>query len=90
MNQVDSAFQLVRHWLLELLAVLGGIFALVEDFAHEAMLRMGVPGNIQGPIMLVVAVLFIIAVLRLMGGLLRLLLVVLLILFLLHILNLGV
>ncbi len=91
MNQVNNAFRMVSHWLAELLAVFAGIFGVIEAACHDFMTRAGVPSNIQSVILLVVAILFIIAVLRLFGGVLRLLIVVLLILFLLHIVapNLG-
>ncbi len=85
MNQVNNAFQLVSHWLGELLAVFAGVFGVIEVFCQDLMTRIGVPNNIQGFVLIAVGVLFIIAVLRLFGGVLRLLIVVLLILFLLHI-----
>jgi len=91
MNQINDAFRMVSHWLAELLAVFAGIFGVIEVALHDFMTRLGVPSNIQSVILLVIGVLFIIAVLRLFGGVLRLLIVVLLILFLLHIVapNLG-
>ena len=91
MNQVNDAFRLVSHWLAELLAVFAGIFGVIEVYCHDFMTRMGVANDIQSIVLIVVGVLFILAVLRLFGGVLRLLIILLLILFLLHIVapNLG-
>ncbi len=92
MNSVDQALQLVKHWLGVLLAFLFSVFAAIEGFLHVTMTQAGIPGGLQSLVILVVAILFIVAVLRLFGGVLRLLLILFLVLLLLHVLlpNLGI
>jgi hypothetical protein len=92
MNSVDQALQTVKTWLRELLAFLFRVFTAIEGFLHATMTQAGIPGGVQSLVILVVAILFIVAVLRLFGGIIRLLLVLFLILLLLHVLvpNLGI
>ncbi len=85
MDQVNSAFRLVGHWVGELLTVLISIFGVVEGAAHNAMTRAGLPSDLQEVVLLGIGVVFVLAALRVFGGLLRLLIIVLLILFLLHV-----
>ncbi len=91
MDQVNSALQIVGRWLAELLGVFAGVFGVIEVALHRFMNSIGVPANLQTVIVIIIAVLFIVAVLRLFGGVLRLLIAVLLILFLIHLIapNLG-
>jgi hypothetical protein len=86
MNAVDQALQTLTYWLRAFLGVLIGLFAIIENFLHNIMSQIGIPANFQSLLILVVAVLFIVGVLRAFGGVIRLLLVVFLILLVLHIL----
>ncbi len=86
MNQTNSALATVEQWLRAILAFFVNIFGVIETALRQLLDQVGVPGNVQSVVILVVMVLFIVAVLRLFGGLFRILLVLFLILLALHIL----
>ena len=86
MGQVDQALGTVANWLRALLGLFLGLFGVLDVFLRHALARAGVPGSAQAAIILVAAVVFIAAVLRLFGGVFRILLVVFLILLMLHVL----
>lgn len=86
MSPVDQALQTVIGWFRVVLGVFLAVFGVIEAFLRTLLVQLGVPGRLQGTIILVVAVLFIVIVLRLFGGFFRILLVVFLILLILHIL----
>ena len=86
MNQTGGALATVETWLAAILAFFVGIFAVIEQALRQVLDQAGVPGNVQGIVILVVMVLFIIAVLRFFGGFFRILLLLFLILLVLHIL----
>ena len=91
MNQTGDALGTVEYWIRAVIGFFAGIFGVIEDFLHQVLGRIGVPGNVQAIVILVVAILFIVAILRIFGGFFRILLVLFLILLVLHILlpNLG-
>ncbi len=86
MDFVDEALHTVGTWLELLIGVLLGLFGVIEGFIRSILLQAGIPENLQRIIMLVVAVLLIIGIVRVFGGVLRFLLVLFLILLALHIL----
>jgi hypothetical protein len=86
MDFVNGALHTVETWLELLIGVLLGVFGVIEGFIRSILVQAGIPANLQQIIMLVVAVLLIIAILRLFGGVLRFLLVLFLILLALHVL----
>ena len=86
MDLVNEALHTVETWLELLIGVLLGVFGVIEGFIRSILVQAGIPANLQQIIMLVVAVLLIIAILRLFGGVLRFLLVLFLILLALHVL----
>lgn len=92
MNQTDGALGTVEYWFRALIAFLVNIFGVVETALRQLLNQLGVPGNVQSIVILVVAILFIVAVLRYFGGIFRILIVLFLILLLLHILlpNMGI
>jgi hypothetical protein len=63
-----------------------GIFTVIEQFCQGVLNQAGVPENLQKIVLLLVAVVFIVVILRLFGGLIRWLIVLFLILLALHIL----
>ena len=83
MNAVNDALRTVTHWLELAWA------DTVEASLHVLMTQLGVPRNIQTVVLLVIDVLLIITVLRLFGGVIRVLLLLFLILLVLHILTTG-
>jgi hypothetical protein len=91
MNQTGGALSTVEYWIVSIIAFLATIFGVIEDSLRGLLNQLGVPGDIQRVVILVVAVVFIIAVLRFFGGFFRILLALFLILLVLHILlpNLG-
>ncbi len=86
MGQVNQALGTVVSWLRALFGLFLGLFGVIDVFLRHALSRAGVPGSAQAVVILLVAVLFIVGVLRVFGGALRILLVVFLILLVLHVL----
>ena len=86
MSQVDQALQTVVYWVRAGLGVLLGVFGVIDGFLRQALSQLGVPPGAQSLVILAVAVLFIMAVVRLFGGLFRIILIVLLVLLVLHVL----
>ena len=86
MSQVDQALQTLTYWGRALIGVFLGIFGIIEQFIRRLLTQLAVPEGLQSLVILALAVLFILAVLRLFGGLFRVLLIVFLILLILHVL----
>ena len=91
MNQTGDALGTVEYWLRMIVGFFVGIFGVIEQALRQLLTAIGIPGDVQSIVILVVMVLFIVAVLRFFGGFFRILLVLFLILLVLHILvpNLG-
>lgn len=85
MNTLD---QLGRGLLAVIVAffafILGALDAL-ENAVAGSMMRLGIPHDVQTVIFVVIAVLFLIAVFRVFGGLIRAALIVLLVILLVHV-----
>ena len=86
MNQSGNALGTVEYWIRAIISFFVGLFGAIEAALRQALDSLGVPGNVQSIVILVVAILFIVAVLRLFGGFFRILLVLFLILLVVHIL----
>ncbi len=86
MDMVNEALRTLGTWLEALIGLFLGIFMLIENFFQGILNQAGVPENLQKIVLLLVAVVFIVVILRLFGGLLRWLIVLFLILLALHIL----
>ena len=86
MTAVDQALQTFFGWLRLILGAFLAVFGVIESALRGVLVQLGVPGRLQGTIILVVAALFIVLVLRLFGGLFRLLLLVFLLLLMLRVL----
>ena len=86
MSPVDQALDTLIGWFRAVLGAFMAIFGLIEGLLRQSLLQLGVPGRLQGTIILLVAVLFIIAVVRLFGGVFRLFLILFFILLILHVL----
>lgn len=86
-----NALATVEGWFFAILAFFAGIFGVIEGALRQLLNQLGVGRDLQSIVILVVMVLFIVAVLRLFGGVFRILILVFLILLALHILvpNLG-
>ena len=85
MHQVDSALNsllLLFHAAVN--AVLAGL-AAVEQWLRIQLTGLGVAPSLQTAVMLAVAVLLIVLVLRVFGGVIRVLLIVFLVLWALHV-----
>ena len=72
--------------LLSLIVELGtfilGLFEALDHGLRRLLTQSGVPGDVQTAVLVVVAILFFVAALRLFGGVFRVLIVLLLLLFL--------
>jgi hypothetical protein len=82
-HQIVNAFLNLVVGLLDL--ILTGLGAL-ETWLRIQLTALGVSGEIQPIILIVVAVLFLVIALRVMGGIIRLVVLVFLVLLILHIL----
>jgi hypothetical protein len=85
MNQSGSALALVESWISAIIAFFVAIFDVIGNALRQLLDSIGVPGNIQTIIIFVVGILFIVAVFRIFGGVIRILLALFLILLLIHI-----
>ena len=86
MDQVNGALSFligVLAWIFDLLMA---VFAVVDAWLRALMDGIGVPAGVQTLVIVVVGVLFLIAVLRYLGGVFRVLLALILILLLVHLL----
>ena len=86
MNQTGDALGTVEYWIRATIGFFAGIFGVIETALHQVLTQLGVAADIQSIVILVVMILFIVAVLRLFGGFLRILLALFLVLLVLHIL----
>jgi hypothetical protein len=86
MDFVNEALHTLGTWLELLIGLMLGILGVIEGFIRSILIQAGIPEKLQQIIMLVVAVLLIIGIVRLFGGVLRFLMVLFLILLMLHIL----
>ncbi len=85
MHAINQALQTMIGWFRLLLGLFLALFGVVEGFLRAILVQLGVPGRLQSAIIIIVALLFVFAVLRLFGGVFRILLLVFLILLILRI-----
>jgi hypothetical protein len=86
---VISAIDFVLTLLTRLVAAVLTVIGVVEAFCRRLLVDAGVTGQLQAAILVIVAVLLILAALRLLGGVFGLLITVLLILLVIHVLMPG-
>ncbi len=86
MDQINSLINFLLDLLFTLFAFLMGLFAALDVWLRGLMTEGGVPQGLQSLILIVLGVLFLILVLRYLGGFVRVVLGLLLILLLLHLL----
>ncbi len=86
---VMSAINFVQTLLLRLVAAIMTVIGVVETFCRRLLIDAGVNGELQAAILVIVAILLIVAALRLLGGVFGLLITVLLVLLVLHVLMPG-
>ena len=84
-----SAIDFVLTLLARLVAAVLTVIGVVEEFCRRLLVDAGVTGQLQAAILVIVAVLLILAALRLLGGIFGLLITVLLILLVIHVLMPG-
>ena len=87
MNQVNDALRTVGYWLQLGLGLLLRLFAAVEASTRSLLAQAGVPASSQTIALLVVDVLLAVVVVRLFGGIIRVVLILFLVLLVLHILG---
>ncbi len=86
MRPLDNVLGLLKTLLLDLLAFILGAFVIVETWARTVLIRAGLPREFINVILIALALVLLAAVVRLFGGLFRLLLLVFLVLLVTHIL----
>ena len=79
----------VLSLILRLVSVVMAAIGLIDAFLRSLMSRAGVGAQVQAVVLVAVAVLFIIASLRVFGGILRVLIIIFLILLLIQVLMPG-
>ena len=89
MNSVTHALDAVWAAIAALVDLVLSALGVVELWLRARMAQVGVPHGLQTIVLILVAVLFLVAALRLFGGVLRVLLIVFLLLLALHILAPG-
>jgi len=82
---VSQAMKGVWSLILEIVAAVIWVIAVVEAFLHRQLASLGVHGQLQSVILIVAAVILALVAFRALAGLLRLLFVLLLILFAVHV-----
>lgn len=85
MEMIDHALAAVGTVLLALLGLLAGLFGTLENALRGAMQGAGLAHDVQTAVLVIAGVLFVVAALRLLGGVFRLLIIAFLILLLLHV-----
>lgn len=81
---MDHALNLVLGLLLELVHLVVAAIAVIEGFARHLLAAVGIGGELQTILLVVLLVLLIVAAFRVFGGVLGLLLAIVLLILLLH------
>ena len=87
MSPIDQALNTLLGWFYAVFAAFLSFFGLIERSLREALVELGVPERLHGAIILIAALAFIALIIRLFGGIFRILLIVFLILLILEILS---
>jgi len=87
MDQVNGAIHTLGYYLQLLLGFGLRLFVTLEAACRTLLSQIGVPANIQTVVLLVIDVLLILLILRLLGGVFRVLLTLFLVLLLVHVLG---
>ena len=86
MSPIDQALNTLIGWFYAVFAAFLSFFGLIEHSLRGLLVQLGVPDRLDGAIILLAAIAFIAIIIRLFGGIFRILLVVFLILLILEIL----
>jgi hypothetical protein len=86
MAQIDHAITVILNFLVDLFYLVFRIIAIVETWLRGELSHFGIPDNLQTVILVVVAIAVLLAALRLLGGVFRIVLVVLVLLIAAHLL----
>jgi hypothetical protein len=86
---MNDAINFVLTLILRLVAAILTVIGAVENFFRHLLANAGITGQLQAAILVIVAVLLIIAALRLLGGVFGVLITILLALVVLHLLMPG-
>ena len=81
---MDHALTIVLGLLVQLLDLVVAAIAFIEGDARHLLSRVGITGPLQGALLIVLAVLLVVAALRVFGRLFAVLLLIVLVLLLLH------
>jgi hypothetical protein len=87
---VDQAISFLLGLILGLFGLIITAIAAVEDFLRGLLTEAGITGQVQGIMLIVVAVLLILAALRVLGGVFGVLITIVLLLLVIHILVPGI
>ena len=68
MSPVDQALQTLLGWFRAVFQAFLAIFGLIEGYLREVLVQIGVPARLHGAIILLAALAFIVATVRLFGG----------------------
>ena len=83
---MTQALNVVQSFILGLFSLIMAAVAAVQDFLRGLMTQLGIPGNLQKIVLIVVAVLLLVAAVRVFGRVFGVLIAIFLVLFLLQML----
>jgi len=86
MEAVDKAFGVVKTLLLDVIALILGVFVAVEAWARVTLAQAGVPRDLTNVVLIALAIALFLFALRVFGGIIRVLLVLFLMLLVVHLL----
>ena len=86
---MTSAINFIETLILRLVAAVMAVIGVVEDALRRLLVEAGIRGELQSAILVVVAILLIIAAIRLLGGVFGFLITILLLLLILNVLMPG-
>ncbi|WP_284946255.1 hypothetical protein [Acidisoma cladoniae] len=86
---MNDAIDFVLTLILRLVAAVMTVIGAVDDFFRHLLIQAGINGQLQSAILIIIAVLLMIAALRLLGGVFGVLITILLVLVVLHLLMPG-
>ncbi len=86
---VSQALATLVSWFRASLHALSSVLAVIDTALRQDLGRLGIPADAQRVLLLIINVALIILVLRLFGGVIRVLLVVFFVLLLVHVLAPG-
>lgn len=84
MDHTDHIVDNLRNFVMSLIDLVFSGIGAVETWLREQLSHLGIQGQLQSAVLVVVALLLLFAAIRLVGGLVRIVIVILLALLVIH------